>query len=394
MHIIIYSQHFFPDNFRINDLVKNTNDKVKYTVITSNSPYSAFTDKHKFNSNYDHEFFEDVKVIRLPVIPRTKKFRILARILNYISYVISASIYTIFFKKENYDHILCYLTSPPFQVLPAILLSKIKKIKISIWYQDLWPHNLKDLNLKLPSWIFYLIDKFMYFVFSNCHIIFCQSELFKEEVDKLIPNKKTVILYNPITLNIKKINYNNLINNNKKIFTFTGNIGVNIPYDEIIKSILELKDLSFEFHFYGFGTHKNYFQNIINKNNLKNIILFDYLEDSDLKIKMMNSDFFCIFLNSGYGLSKTIPAKFQNYLPFKKPILVYSEGILNKLVSENEIGFECMQGDYIQLSNLILKMIKLKNEDLLKFEKNIENFSDKFTIKNVSKTYLNNICIK
>ena len=44
----------------------------------------------------------------------------------------------------------------------------------------------------------------MYFVFSNCHTIFCQSELFKEEVDKLIPNKKTVILYNPITLNIKK----------------------------------------------------------------------------------------------------------------------------------------------------------------------------------------------
>ena len=61
MHIIIYSQHFFPDNFRINDLVKNTNDKVKHTVITSNSPYSAFTDKQKFNSNYDHEFFEDVK---------------------------------------------------------------------------------------------------------------------------------------------------------------------------------------------------------------------------------------------------------------------------------------------------------------------------------------------
>ena len=98
MHIVIYSQHFFPDNFRINDLVKYTNGKIKYTIITSNSPYNSFIDKQKFNKDFDREFFDDVRVIRLPVIPRTKNFRIFARILNYISFVISASIYTIFLK--------------------------------------------------------------------------------------------------------------------------------------------------------------------------------------------------------------------------------------------------------------------------------------------------------
>ena len=39
MHVIVFSQHFFPDNFRINDLVFNTCDKIKYTVITSKSLY-------------------------------------------------------------------------------------------------------------------------------------------------------------------------------------------------------------------------------------------------------------------------------------------------------------------------------------------------------------------
>ena len=106
------------------------------------------------------------------------------------------------------------------------------------------------------------------------------------------------------------------------------------------------------------------------------------------------SSFFCIFLNEGEGLSKTIPAKFQNYLPFKKPILVYSKGALNNLVKESQIGVECEIGDYNNLSKAFMKMINFTPNELNQIKKNIENISYNFTLKEISSIYLKHIGYK
>ncbi len=391
MHVIVFSQHFFPDNFRINDLVFNTSDKIKYTVITSKSLYNKNLSKKIF---FDNKENKNVKVIRIPVIPRTNKFILSLRALNYISYIINASLYVLFMKKEKYDHIFCYLTSPPFQIIPALIFSKMRKIKLSIWYQDLWPDNLIDLKIKLPIFIYTLISKFMRFVFKNSYVIFCQSESFNKEVNKLVHKKKIITLHNPITIKSKKIDSSNQKQNQKKIFTFTGNIGANIPFQDIIDSIENLDSSKFELHFYGNGTHKQIFQKTIKKFKINNIYIHDYLDHNELIKKMNMSSFFCIFLNEGEGLSKTIPAKFQNYLPFKKPILVYSKGALNNLVKESQIGVECEIGDYNNLSKAFMKMINFTPNELNQIKKNIENISYNFTLKKISSIYLKHIGYK
>ena len=391
MHVIVFSQHYFPDNFRINDLVFNTCDKIKYTVITSKSLYNKNLKKKIF---YDNIKSTNVKVIRIPVIPRTNKFILSLRVLNYISYIINASLYVFFMKIEKYDHVFCYLTSPPFQIIPALILSKMSKIKLSIWYQDLWPDNLIDLKIKLPTFIYFFINKFMKFIFKNSYVIFCQSESFSKEVNKLVHNKKIITLYNPITLKFKQSHNSNQKNHQKKIFTFTGNIGANIPYQDIINSIKKLDSSKFELHFYGNGTHKLYFQKTIKKFKVNNIFIHDYLEHNELIKRMDTSSFFCIFLNNGEGLSKTIPAKFQNYLPFKKPILVYSKGVLNDLVKESQIGVECEIGDYNNLSKAFIKMANLTPDELKIIKENIENISHNFTLEKISSIYLKHLGYK
>ena len=89
MNILILSQYFWPENFKINDLASNLNKKNNVFVLTGNPSYpkkEIFNkiDKRKINK------FKNIEIIRVPVIPRGEsKVSIL---FNYISFLLSLSI--------------------------------------------------------------------------------------------------------------------------------------------------------------------------------------------------------------------------------------------------------------------------------------------------------------
>ena len=98
MKILIFSQYFWPENFRINDIanflsLKNNN----VTVVTG---YPNYPEGKLFNNfkNNKKKFSRNrkINIIRIPIILRgTSKFQLF---FNYLSFIISGLVFVFFFQ--------------------------------------------------------------------------------------------------------------------------------------------------------------------------------------------------------------------------------------------------------------------------------------------------------
>ena len=91
MRILVVTQYFWPENFRINDLAVGLKEKGhKVTILTGipNYPDGHFFQGYGFFKNVCQDY-HGVKVIRLPLLPRGngKGFRLA---LNYFSFAFLA----------------------------------------------------------------------------------------------------------------------------------------------------------------------------------------------------------------------------------------------------------------------------------------------------------------
>ncbi len=140
--ILIVSQHFWPENFRINDIVQGLLDEgVSVDVLCGlpNYPkgewFAGYSEKGPWQEDY-----HGARIYRVKEIPR--KGNTSVRIfLNYISYPITASL-ALHRLSGDYDAILCYNTSPVLMSFPAILASRKFKVPLTNYVLDIWPENL------------------------------------------------------------------------------------------------------------------------------------------------------------------------------------------------------------------------------------------------------------
>jgi len=87
-HILVVSQYFYPEQFRINDIcIEWVKRGYKVTVLTGIPNYP----KGKYYKGYGlfkkrNEIYKGIDIIRIPICPRGNNLFILA--LNYLSFVI------------------------------------------------------------------------------------------------------------------------------------------------------------------------------------------------------------------------------------------------------------------------------------------------------------------
>ena len=98
MKILIVSQYFWPENFRINDLAKGLTERGhQVTVLTGqpNYPGGTFFPGYGLFKNFKQNH-EGIKILRVPLLPRGQGGGI-RLFLNYISFALSGSLLGPFF---------------------------------------------------------------------------------------------------------------------------------------------------------------------------------------------------------------------------------------------------------------------------------------------------------
>lgn len=127
MRILIISQYFWPEDFRINDLVKGLIDRNhEVTVLTGlpNYPKGRFSSGYGWRGPYSDDF-HGAKVIRVPLVPRGKGSVMLA--LNYLSFMLTASLIGPWRCRGKHDVIFVYEPSPVTVGVPARIIARLKR---------------------------------------------------------------------------------------------------------------------------------------------------------------------------------------------------------------------------------------------------------------------------
>src|SRR5437588_12940087 len=124
LNILVVSQYFSPENFRINDLVMGLRDKGHDVTVLAGTPnypegkyFAGYGPFHNTRSD-----FHGAKVYRVPIIARGRRGSRIQLAANYVSYAISASLIGPFLCREKYDVIFTCQLSPVMIGIPALVL--------------------------------------------------------------------------------------------------------------------------------------------------------------------------------------------------------------------------------------------------------------------------------
>lgn len=388
MRICIFTNHFYPEDFKVNDIAFEL-AKLGYdiTVLTAIPDYP----KGKFFDGYSlfkrrHEIVNGVNVIRLPIIPRGKggAFRL---VLNYISYYFCLTIFTFFHSFLNkYDRIFVHLTSPFFIGVCAKKLSKRQKIPMIFWTLDLWPESLISAGGFKNKFLIKNQTKMVSKVYDQCSKILIGSKGFEKSIckkgdfkDKLVyfPNwAEDVKGEIPLDFDINKVEPFASKKENDFILLFAGNLGEAQNLDAIIEAAYLLKNENrIKFVFVGDGRRKKNLENIVKEKSLHNTVFFTgRFPITTMPIFMQNADVLLFSLKDEPCFNLTVPSKVQFYMAQGKPVLSMINGDGADLVKEATCGFSVNAGDYTTFSKAILTMSKMTKSELVELGYNGKKF--------------------
>tara|TARA_B100001250_G_C19767704_1_gene775565 strand:- start:14 stop:1225 length:1212 start_codon:yes stop_codon:yes gene_type:complete len=386
--ILIYTNHFSPEQFKINEIVDwiTTMDyEVRVVTGIPNYPLGKYYKGYGLHSISKFEYNGKLIVNRLPLIPRGNGGYIML-MLNYFSYFLSTLFFTVYLLfKKKYDFIFVHHTSPFLIAIHPIIYSVFsRKTKKYLWDLDIWPETLEAMNIIRSRVFLTFISKFVQFIYSFYDKILIGSNGFRDIIEKRF-NKEIIYFPNWAEKEIEDniiTELNEIIfPENKFIIMYTGNIGAAQNFNSLVTTIKELEKEDILWVFIGGGRFKNEFRSSLKYNNLLDKCLFkDPVRVSEIPAFSSYADAMFLSLKPNAVFARTVPAKLQSYLAIKKPVIAVLEGEGADIIKRSNCGIVQEKADYIKLSNQIRKMIKLPEEEMIRMGNNgrayyDENFS-------------------
>lgn len=395
MKILFLTQYYPPESGapqnRLSDLaarLKNKGNEVSILTAMPNYPTMEIFPGYK-RRFYLQEYVNGIKVYRGYIFVKKSK-SIIARLLNYFSFVFSSIIIALF-KIPKCDIIIC--ESPPlFLGISAVFIAKRKSAKLIFNVSDLWPESAEKLgivkNKLILKWAYRLEAK----IYKKSWLISGQTQGIVLNIKQRFPEKDVIWLKNGIDFKYfdkQNVKYNWRLENNFKnddfIFCYAGVIGHAQGIEVILKAAKILREFNHvKFIIIGNGPEK---KSLIELNRIfgnQNIFFYDLIE-RDLMPTVINAiDVAIIPLKKLDIFKGAIPSKIFENLAFGKPVLLGIEGEANDLfIKDGNCGLAFEPENETQLSDIIIKLTQ--DQALYKMlSKNATNYVQHFDRKKIA----------
>lgn len=364
-HILVISQYFYPEQFRVNDICMEWAKRgYKVTVVTGipNYPQGEFYEGYGYDEKRT-ECLEGVNIIRLPIRPR--KTGVVNLALNYLSFVKEGRKWL---KKADIDadEVFIYELSPMTQALVGVWFAKKHKIKCNMYVMDLWPENVEivlDIHSKLLLGPIGLMADYIY---KRCDYIFTSSKSFIEKIAARGVSREKLIFWPQYAETFYKkterkenleIPDDGLLN-----LTFAGNLGTAQGLDVLKEAAVLLKreEIKVRFNIIGNGRYENEFKQHIIDADVSDYFNFIPRQPAEkIPEYFAWSDAALITLAKSEVYAMTIPAKTQSCLACGIPVLVSADGEVQNIIKEANCGFCSDSGDAEGLVENIKHFLKL-----------------------------------
>lgn len=390
-HILVISQYFYPEQFRINDMCAEWVKRgYKVTVLTGypNYPEGKFYDGYGWHKR-TRQRWKGVDIIRIPLTARGQGAVKLA--LNYFSFVASGFIWA-FTTRIKADYVFTFEVSPMTQALIGVWYSKRRKIPNYLYVQDLWPENVEIVTGIHSPLIIKPIEAMVNHIYKHCDIIFATSPSFVKEIQKRVKNNKNKVKYLPQYAEefykpVERKPVPEIPNDDSFKIIFTGNIGKAQGLEILPKTAKLLKSKeNVKFVIVGDGRDKDNFLKQLADNDVQDMfIMIDRQPPERIPELLAACDAAFISFMPDPLFEKTIPAKLQSYMACGMPIIAAANGETKRIVEQARCGFCSQIGDIYELSNIINR---LKNANINEMRANSLSYSNRYFRKSKLMEYL------
>jgi len=369
LRILILSQYYWPETFRITEVAQALRDEGCEVLVLTGQPNYPKGVSFKGYSwwSISREEHEGVTILRVPLIPRGSGCAICIA-FNYLSFVLSATVFGSWLLRGfSTDLILVFAPSPIFQAIPAIWLAKLKKASLVTWVQDLWPESLMDTGYVHNPRIIAIVSGFVRWIYQKNNLLLVPSQAFIDPVKRMSGN--VPVVYHP---NPGDFAFSEPLKNQDCPIEFTGGFNVvftgNLGKVQALKTILDsaeilLEESDIKIYLIGGGSQVDWVRSEIFSRNLINVELPGRFDLIDMPLVMSKASALLVSLMRSQIMSKTVPSKVQAYLASGKPIIASLDGEGARIISEAGAGLICDAEDAKGLARSIISLRNMSTKE-------------------------------
>jgi colanic acid biosynthesis glycosyl transferase WcaI len=385
MRILLVTQYFWPENFRINDLARALVERGhNVTVLTGYPNYPAGRIFNEFKSDptaFGSYFGATVR--RVPMFARGSGG--VRLVLNYLSFVVGACVFAPFrLFGQRFDIVFVFEPSPVTVGLPAILLGRIKQAPVVFWVQDLWPETLVAVGAVRSKIVLAAVGSVVRFIYDRCALVLGQSVGFLDSIAQYCTDARKVRYFPNWTDDEASPIDGSLVldvpaQDDSFDILFAGNVGVAQDFPAILDAAESLKaNRSIRWLIVGDGRMSDWLRHEVARRGLaQQVFLLGRFPPEAMPSFYAQADALLVSLKRDPVFALTIPSKVQSYLMAGIPLLGMLDGEGAAVIRNADAGRACAAGDSTGLAKAALELSAMPETERQRMGSNGRAFAEK-----------------
>lgn len=369
MRILVLSQYFWPETFRITDVVQSLRDTgCEVTVLTGqpNYPEGVVADGY-WAGSLRTQCHDGLTIHRVPLVPRGRGSAVQLA-MNYMSFVVCAALFGPWLLRgKRVDAILVYAPSPILQAIPAIWLARLKGAPLVTWVQDLWPDSLSATGFVRNPRLLAAVAVIVRWIYRHNDLLLVQSRAFVEPVQRMAG--RTPVAYHP---NPGESAFSAAPTGRRPALeldpgfnvVFAGNLGTVQALDTVLAAAQLLRDEpDVRFVIVGSGSRGEWLQQETGRLGLTNVQLPGRFAPQDMPGILAQASVLLVSLVRDPIMAQTVPSKIQAYLAAARPIIASLDGEGARVVEDAGAGVSCPAEDALALADAVRWLRALPSDE-------------------------------
>ena len=345
MKILIVTQYFYPETFRVNtlctELVQRGHD---VTVLTGypQYPQGRIYDGYGFRKPYETQW-NGAKIQRIKMRPRGKTP--LGLLWNCYSFVYQGKKW-VKKCKEKFDAVYVFEVSPVTVGLPAVAYKEKFGTPVYFNVQDLWPENVEIVLGIRNKLVIGAINKIVDKIYSGSDKILCSSGSFVKNIAGRGVSEEKLEFWPQFCIepDIGKMTKPECYSSEHFNIVFTGNIGEAQGLDLLVDAAAKLKDTNVRWFLVGDGRAREKLEKKVAENGLNDVVSFmGKVSEEEANRYIHFADCAYLSFQKNKLFDMTLPAKLQSYMACGTPILAAAGGESARVIGQAQCGFVCEQ---------------------------------------------------
>jgi colanic acid biosynthesis glycosyl transferase WcaI len=369
MRLLVVSQYFWPENFRINELVETLVARGHdVTVLTARPNYPegvVYPEYAAAPTKFAH--YAGAAVVRVPFAPRGHGAARL--VLNYATFVASAATLGAWrLRGRPFDAVFVFQPSPVTSCLPALVIGRLKRAPVILWTLDLWPETLQAVGVLRSPLLLSFVGRLVRFIYRRCALVLGQSRAFASNVERYAGGADRFRYFPQWSEALFSIDpasvapapevqpYAGTFN-----VLFAGNIGDAQDFPAILDAAERLRHRpDIRWLVVGDGRAAAWVREEVERRGLgARVILLGRHPAERMPAFFKGASALLVSLKRAPVFALTIPGKVQAYLASGLPVLGMLDGEGARVIEEAQAGLTCAAGDGAALATLVERLAVL-----------------------------------